>query len=108
MPGAKESIVADAVKARGQDVEQKAADEFAGGECQRLWHRRLRRVGSIVLVGEPHLPVVDVEQAIIGERHAMGVTTDVVEDLLRTGEQRQRILPIVTEKKLSSITRIIL
>jgi hypothetical protein len=38
----------------------------------------------------------------------MGVTTDVVEDLLRASEQRQSILPIVTEKRLSSITRIIL
>ena len=32
MAGAQESVVPDAVKARGQDVEQEAADEFERGE----------------------------------------------------------------------------
>ena len=36
MAGAQEPVVADAVEARGQDVEQKAADEFASGERHRF------------------------------------------------------------------------
>jgi hypothetical protein len=35
--------------------------------------------------------VFDVEQAIIGDRHAMGVAPDVVEDLLRTGQGPLRV-----------------
>jgi hypothetical protein len=38
----------------------------------------------------------------------MRVPPEIVEHLLGAREQRQRILPIVTEKRLSSITRIIL
>jgi fibrillarin-like rRNA methylase len=52
--------------------------------------------------------VLHVEQALVRDRDAVGVAADVLEDLLRTSEQRQSILPIVTEKRLSSTTRIIL
>jgi fibrillarin-like rRNA methylase len=45
---------------------------------------------------------------VIGDRHAVRVAPDVVDDLLRPCKQRQSILPIVTEKRLSSTTRIIL
>lgn len=72
------------MKARGQDVEQKAADEFAGGERRRL--RSLRGIGTVVLVGEADAAILDVEQPVIGNRHAMSVATDVVEDLLWAAE----------------------
>ena len=55
-----------------------------GGERHGLL---ARRVGSIVLVAEAHVVVVDVEQPVIGDRDAMGVATDVVEHLLRPGER---------------------
>src|SRR5712691_699505 len=84
MTGGKKPVVADAVKARRQDVEQKAADEFAGGQSHRL--RILRSIGTVVLVGEADAAILDVEQSVIGNRHAMRVATDVVEDLLRAAE----------------------
>jgi fibrillarin-like rRNA methylase len=52
--------------------------------------------------------VVDIDDPLVGDRDAVRVAADVLEDLLGSGEQRQSILPIVTEKRLSSITRIIL
>lgn len=76
-------MVADAVKARGQDVAEKTADEFAGGE--RHSFRCGWRVGPVVFVGEPHLPLHDDEPAIIRDRHPLGVPPRV-EDWLRAGE----------------------
>lgn len=47
MASTEEAVIADAVKARRQDVEQEPADEFAGGERHRLV--RVPRVGAVIL-----------------------------------------------------------
>jgi hypothetical protein len=103
---AEQLVVADAVETGRQDVQEEAADEF-----RRLQGHRFLAVGSIgavVRVAEGDVAVLDGEQPLVGDRHAMGVAPDVVEDLVRAAKQRQSILPIVTEKRLSSTTRIIL
>jgi len=87
-------------------VEEHAPDEFRRVEGHRV--RRLRGGGAVVLIAEAHVVVVHVEQPLVGDRRAVRVPTDIFQDLLRAGEQRPSILPIVTEKRLSSITRIIL
>src|SRR5882762_33293 len=43
-----QAVVADAVEAVRQDVDEKAADELAGGEC----HDLLATIGAIVLPAE--------------------------------------------------------
>jgi hypothetical protein len=63
---------------------------------------------TIVRIAEAHVPVVHIEEPLVGDGHAVRAATDVLDDLPGPGEQRQRILPIVTAKRLSSITRIIL
>jgi hypothetical protein len=106
LPMAEPAVGTDAVEAARQDVQEKPPDEFRRLERHRL--RRLHGIGAVVLVVETDVAVVHVEQPLVGDRHAVRVAADVLEDLLRTSEQRQSILPIVTEKRLSSITRIIL
>src|SRR6516164_2901256 len=38
---------------------------------------------AIILPGEGDLPLVDIQEAVIGDGHAMGIATHVVEDLFR-------------------------
>ena len=61
-------------------MEEKAADEFPGGERHGLLG--LRGIGTVVLVGEADVVMLDVEQPVIGDRDAVRAATDVVEDLL--------------------------
>ena len=42
---------------------------------------------AIILIAECDLAVVDVQQAIIREGHAMRITTDIVQHLLGSGER---------------------
>ena len=84
MASAEEAVLTNPVKPRRQHVQQKAANEFRGGEGHRLGG--LRRIGAVVLIGEAHLVMVDITDPIVGDRDAMRVPADVIEDLLRPGE----------------------
>lgn len=81
---AEEAVVADALKTLRQDVEQEPADELVGGEG----HRAKAIAVSVVLPAEANVPVIDREQTIVGDRDAMRITPDVVQDPLRPGERR--------------------
>ena len=74
---AQEPIVADAMKAFGQDVQQEAADELVGGDG----HDLLPIVVAIVLPGEADLAVLDVAQAAVGNGDAVRIASDVIENL---------------------------
>lgn len=78
------AVVANPVEARRQHVQQEPPDELGGGERHCLGGPR--GLGTIVLVGEPHLAVLDVEQPIIRDRDAVRVAADVGEHLVRTRE----------------------
>lgn len=80
MASAEEAVIPNAVEAGRQHVQQKAADEFPGGERHRLLG--LRGISPVVLVGEADLVTLDVEQPVIGDCHAVRVAPDVVDDLL--------------------------
>ena len=71
---AEKAVVANALEAFGQDVKQESADELLGGER----HRLVLAPVAIVLPAEVNLPVVDVEQAVVGDGDAMGVAADVL------------------------------
>src|SRR5438067_13248085 len=64
-----EAVVADAVEAIRQDVQQKAADELDGIECHHLG----LAARSVVFPGEVDLVVGEREQAAVGDGDAMGV-----------------------------------
>src|SRR5215472_5970499 len=80
---AQETVIADALKSIRQDVQEETADELV--RIQR--HRLLLAIMTIILVAECDLAVIDVQQAIIGDGHAMCVTADVVQNLLGPGKR---------------------
>jgi hypothetical protein len=85
-------------------VQEKAPEKFPCLERQRA---DLAAV-AIILPPKRDRVVGDGDEPVIRERDAVGVAREVVQDVSGTAKQRQSILPIVTEKRLSSITRIIL
>ena len=72
-----ESEVADADKARGQDVEEKAAQELEGVEREGFFHTAV----TVILPAEKDAAVLDLEQAMIGDGNAVGVAAEIVDDL---------------------------
>lgn len=84
---AEQTVEPHAVKSRRQHVEQKAPQEF-----RRVERHRLGPVlRTIVGVAEAHVPVVEVEQALVGDRHPVRVAADVVEQLRGTRERAFRV-----------------
>ena len=82
---AEAAVVPHAVEAGWQHVQQEPAQALTRGERHRV---RVRMVLSIILVADPHLPVLDVEESGIGDGDAVRVAPDVIEHLLRSGEGR--------------------
>jgi len=85
-------------------MQQESPKEFPRLECERLHATAV----PVVLPPKGHGVVGHVDESVVLDRHAVGVPREIVEHVGRAPEQRQSILPIVTEKRLSSITRIIL
>jgi len=79
---AQKAVVANTLKTVGQNVEQEAANELLGLQG----HRFLLVVVTIIFPAEDDLAVVDVEEAVVGKGDAMGIATQVVEDLFRAAE----------------------
>jgi hypothetical protein len=71
-------IVADFVEPLGQHMLQKATDELMGGQGHGLPTLVLG-----VLVAEAHLPISDGEEAVVGQRDAVDIPAQVLQDLLR-------------------------
>ena len=64
-------------------MEQEPTDEFVSGKR----HRLLTVAIAIIFPAKADLAVVDIEQAIVGDGDAVGISADVIEDLLRPGER---------------------
>ena len=79
--------VTDAHEAIGEDVEEKAADEFLGIEGQRFQPI----VIPSIPVAESDLAVFNGEDTVIGQSDAVGVAAEVVENGLRRTERFFRI-----------------
>src|SRR6266581_6070241 len=73
---------ADADKAAGQDVEQEAAQELLRIERH---HSLLIPVG-IILPTESYLVMLESHEAMVGDGHAMGITGEIAEHMMRTAE----------------------
>ena len=70
-----EAIVADAVEATRQDVDQETADELAGGECHDLL--TITTFGAIVLPSEGDTGVVAGDQPAVGDGDAVGIAGQI-------------------------------
>jgi hypothetical protein len=80
----KEPVVADAHKTLGEDVQKKAADELVGIEGQVLCDAAV----FVVLPGEGDSVVVHTDKTVVRDGNAVCIASEVVEDLLGSGEGR--------------------
>ncbi len=81
-----QAIVADAVEALGQNVEQEAADKLVC--CQRHDLLPVRAVASIVLEAQGDALPVERDQAPVRDGNAVGVTRQIGEHSFGTSERR--------------------
>jgi len=80
-----ETVVADAVEATGQDMQEKAPDELVDGQGQGLI--AITRLGTIVLPLEGDTAFIASEQPAVGDRYAMGVARQIGEHGFGSGER---------------------
>jgi len=74
-------------------VKQEPAQEFVGGEG----HLALLVAVGVVPPEESNLAVLEGDQPMVGDGHAMGITGQIVQDIFRTAEGRLGIdHPILT------------
>jgi hypothetical protein len=79
-----EAVVTDALEAVREGVKQEAADELLGGER----HDLVGCVLAIVAPAEADVAILDLDQAAVGDRDAMGVAAQIGEHLLGTPNGR--------------------
>ena len=82
----KQPVVADAVEALRQHVEQEAPDELAW--IERHGPVSLVPVAAVVLVAEGHAGLVERDQPAVGDGDAVGVARQIGEHGLGSGEGR--------------------
>ena len=82
-----QAVVADAKEAVGQDVLEKAMEELHCGKFVNF----LPIPVPAVSVRVPNLAVPAVQQAVIADRHAMRVATQVIDQFLWSGKRGFRV-----------------
>jgi hypothetical protein len=87
--------VADAHEARGKHVEQEAAQEL----LDRQGHQALLVTVGGVSPAKGNLSALEGDEAVIGDRHAVGIAAEVAENMFGTTEGRFAVdHPVVTEE----------
>lgn len=69
-------------KPGGKAMQQEAADEF----LRRQSHNLARAGIAIVLPAKRDLAVFQRQQPVVGNRHAMGVAAEILDDMERSAE----------------------
>src|ERR1700681_1870129 len=80
----KEAVAANAMKAIRQHMEEEAPNELGDRDSQDF--ALVIAAFPIVLPAEGDVGLVEIEQAIVGDRDAMSVAREIGQDLLGTGE----------------------
>src|SRR6266581_1408545 len=78
-------VVANAMEATGQDVQQEAAHELVGAERHGLVTRLPR--GTVILPAKGDAALVEYQQALVRDRHAVGIARQVGEHGCRPGKR---------------------
>ena len=81
-----EPEVADTDETARQNVQQKAAQEFCGLQAKRFDAAVL----AVILPAETDSGAVDGEQVVIGDRHAVGVTAQILDYSAPAAAQKRR------------------
>src|SRR5262249_15619207 len=82
-----EAEMPNPLEAARQDMQQEAAAEFHGVEGPRAKPVAM----LIVLVTQAHLAVFEGEQPLVGDRHAMRITGQILQDMLWGAEGLLRV-----------------
>ena len=77
------SVIADPHQPFRQHVQQKPPDEFGGVQC----HLALLAAVRVIFPAEGDLAVLQTDQPVIGDGHAMGVARQIVQHMLRSAER---------------------
>src|SRR5438105_14555893 len=77
------AVVADAMEAVRQNVEQEAADELVGAKG----HHLLLIVVAIILPAEADPALGKTDQAAVGDGDTMGIPAEIIENLLGSAER---------------------
>src|ERR1700687_4638150 len=80
----KEAVAANAMEAIRQHMEEEAANELGDRDSHDF--ALVIAAFPIVLPAEGDVGLVEIEQATVGDRNAMGVAGEIGQDLLGTGE----------------------
>ena len=70
-----QAVVADAVEALGQDVDEESTDELVCGECHALVS--ISALDSVVFPLEGDAVLVECDQAAIGDGNAVGIAGEI-------------------------------
>lgn len=87
MPVCKKAKVPNTYEACGKHMQEKAAQELMGGKGHLPFLIAVR----IVLPAEAHLVAIETEQPMVADGNAMGVASEVMQDVFRSAEARLRI-----------------
>ena len=78
-----EAVVTDADKALGDDVEEEAADEL-----MKMKGQRSDPMAAVILETEGDRPVVDMLEPVVGDRDAVCIAGEILQDVLGAVEGR--------------------
>src|SRR5450631_3713400 len=79
-----QSVVANAMKAAGQNVQQEAADELVGTERHSLVACLAR--GAVILPAKGDATLVECQQSLVGDRYPVRIARQIGEHRGRPGE----------------------
>ena len=106
MPVSKKAKVPNAYEACGEDMQEKAAQELISGKS----HLPFLIAVCVVLPAEGHLFAVKAQQTMVADCNAMGIASEIVQDVFWSAEWRLRIddpiLPTQLVEKSSKLIRI--
>jgi hypothetical protein len=81
---AHETVITDALKSLGQDMDEETPDELPGIER----HHLLLALVAIVLPPEAYLAILDIDDPVVGDCHSVCVASDIFQNLLSACEGR--------------------
>jgi hypothetical protein len=82
-----ETVVANALKSLGEDMKQEAPNELVGIEGHHLGAVAI----AVVLPPEPYEAVLIGDEPAVGDGHAVGVASEIAQDLLRPAKRPFRV-----------------
>ncbi len=79
-----QAVVPDTHQTRRHEMQQKASQEFVDLEC----HQLTRVTVGPVSPTKGHTPVLESDEALVGNGGAVGVASEIAQDLLGSGKRR--------------------